>query len=99
MEEDKNIAKTPSPKDYQGLRDYGLEYIRKIGSRHWTDFNVHDPGVTILEALTLGDLSEETIRQKAGSCLPNRSITVSARSVSPGDKSLSRGKRSIVTAE
>ena len=59
MEEDKNIAKTPSPMDYQGLRDYGLEYIRKIGSRHWTDFNVHDPGVTILEALTLAvnDLS------------------------------------------
>lgn len=59
MDEDKKIAKTPSPMDYQGLRDYGLEYIRKIGSRYWTDFNVHDPGVTILEALTLAvnDLS------------------------------------------
>lgn len=59
MDEDKHIAGTPSPMDYQGLRDYGLEYIRKIGSRYWTDFNVHDPGVTILEALTLAvsDLS------------------------------------------
>ena len=45
--------------DYQGLRDYGLEYIRKVGSRYWTDYDAHDPGVTILEALTLAvnDLS------------------------------------------
>lgn len=59
MTEDKNIPKTPSPSDYDGLRDYGLEYIRKVGSRYWTDFHVHDPGVTILEALTLAvnDLS------------------------------------------
>ena len=59
MDEDKKIAKTPSPMDYESLRDYGLEYIRKVGSRYWTDFNVHDPGVTILEALTLAvnDLS------------------------------------------
>ena len=59
MTEDKNIPKTPSPMDYDGLRDYGLEYIRKVGSRYWTDLHVHDPGVTILEALTLAvnDLS------------------------------------------
>ena len=59
MAEDKNIARTPSPMDYQGLRDYGLEYIRKVGSRYWTDYDAHDPGVTILEALTLAvnDLS------------------------------------------
>ena len=59
MTEDKNTTKIPSPMDYDGLCAYGLDYIRKAGSRYWTDFNVHDPGVTILEALTLSinDLS------------------------------------------
>ena len=59
MTENKNITKTPPPMDYDALRDYGLEYIRKVGSRYWTDFDIHDPGVTILEALTLAvnDLS------------------------------------------
>ena len=59
MTEDKNIANKPSPMDYESLRDYGLAYIRKVGSQYWTDFGVHDPGVTILEALTLSinDLS------------------------------------------
>lgn len=59
MTEDKHIPKTPAPMDYDSLRDYGLEYIRKVGSRFWTDYDIHDPGVTILEALTLAinDLS------------------------------------------
>lgn len=58
MIEDKNNG-TPSPMDFNALRDYGLEHIRQIGSHFWTDFGVHDPGVTILEALTLSinDLS------------------------------------------
>lgn len=59
MIEDKNKSKIPSPMDYEALRDYGLEYIKQMGSRFWTDFGAHDPGVTILEALTLSinDLS------------------------------------------
>ena len=65
MTEDKNISKTPAPMDYHGLRDYGLAYIRKVGSRYWTDFNVHDPGVTILEALTLA-VCDLSYRSSAG---------------------------------
>ena len=53
MTEDKNMVETPQPMDYQGLLEYGLAHIRKIGSRSWTDFRAHDPGVTVLEALTL----------------------------------------------
>ena len=58
-EDKKNTASLPGPMDYEKLLEYGLSYIRSIGSRFWTDFNVHDPGVTILEALTLAltDLS------------------------------------------
>lgn len=52
----------PQPLDYEGLKEYGLRYIQQIGSKYWTDFNAHDPGVTILEALTfaLTDLGYRT---------------------------------------
>jgi hypothetical protein len=37
--------------DYNLLREKGLEYIQELGSKLWTDYNIHDPGITILEAL------------------------------------------------
>jgi hypothetical protein len=37
--------------DFQWLRKEGLNYIESLGSDLWTDYNVHDPGITILEAL------------------------------------------------
>ncbi len=37
--------------DYTLLREKGLEHIESLGSSLWTDYNVHDPGVTILEVL------------------------------------------------
>ena len=52
----------PSPINYEQLKEYGLEYIRSIANKQWTDFNLHDPGVTILEALcfALTDLAFRT---------------------------------------
>ncbi|MEN2280586.1 hypothetical protein AAGF08_00510 [Algoriphagus sp. SE2] len=37
--------------DYERLRKEGLEYIESLSSDIWTDYNSHDPGITILEAL------------------------------------------------
>lgn len=37
--------------DYYRLRREGIGFIEQMGSRHWTDYNQHDPGITILEAL------------------------------------------------
>lgn len=37
--------------DYEFLRSLGLRYIEELGSKLWTDYNSHDPGVTILEVL------------------------------------------------
>ena len=37
--------------DYSFLRKKGIEYIEKLGSKIWTDYNTHDPGITILEML------------------------------------------------
>lgn len=37
--------------DYSFLRGKGMEYIEDLASKLWTDYNTHDPGITILEAL------------------------------------------------
>src|SRR5438045_2018875 len=36
--------------NYAALREGGLDLIRKWASQSWTDHNIHDPGITILEA-------------------------------------------------
>lgn len=37
--------------DYQALRKTGIEYLEKVASKIWTDYNIHDPGITSLEIL------------------------------------------------
>jgi hypothetical protein len=37
--------------NYMFLRETGLKYIEDLSSAFWTDYNEHDPGLTILEAL------------------------------------------------
>jgi hypothetical protein len=54
MAEQKVIQKNPDltyDQDYAFLRQAGLDYIQNLGSDTWTDYNEHDPGITILEAL------------------------------------------------
>ena len=46
----KNIN-TADDLDYDFLRRKGQEYIEKIAGKIWTDYNEHDPGITILEML------------------------------------------------
>ncbi|MHC9089477.1 YegP family protein [Tenacibaculum sp. IMCC1] len=49
-----NIPKNISTKDdldFSFLRKEGISYLEKLGGKLWTDFNSHDPGVTILEML------------------------------------------------
>ena len=37
--------------DYDELRKTGISYLEQTGSDNWTDYNVHDPGITTLELL------------------------------------------------
>ena len=48
--------------DYYYLRAEGIRFIQELTGSFWTDFNEHDPGVTILEQLcfALTDLSYRT---------------------------------------
>src|ERR1044072_4065244 len=37
--------------DLDALKEEGLQKIQELAGSEWTDFNFHDPGVTILEIL------------------------------------------------
>src|SRR5512147_2580834 len=37
--------------DFAFLREAGMEVIRQSAASTWTDHNLHDPGITLLEAL------------------------------------------------
>ena len=45
-----------------GLYALGLKYVQALSRRVWTDYNLHDPGITILELLSyaLTDLAYRT---------------------------------------
>ncbi|MEQ1676930.1 MAG: hypothetical protein ABL876_09530 [Chitinophagaceae bacterium] len=54
MENKLTIQKHPELNDssnYELLRQKGMEHIEQMGSQLWTDFNIHDPGITVLELL------------------------------------------------
>ena len=46
----KNISSSDDM-NFDFLRKKGIEYIESLGSKFWTDYNTHDPGITILEIL------------------------------------------------
>ena len=52
-------ANKASGQDFVGLRKEGMELIQRLSPDAWTDHNVHDPGVTLLEELcyAITDLS------------------------------------------
>lgn len=50
----KSIKKSkvlPKSMDFRGLKREGVEHIQKLSGKIWTDYNEHDPGITILENL------------------------------------------------
>ena len=62
MQPSPTIAKDlplPLGQDYAWLRQEGIKHLQHLTGHVWTDYNVHDPGVTLLEALcfTLTDMS------------------------------------------
>ncbi|MBE7169609.1 MAG: hypothetical protein INR73_03420 [Williamsia sp.] len=48
--------------DYEFLRKEGIRLIEQLSGKVWTDYNTHDPGITLLEAVcyTLTDLGYRT---------------------------------------
>jgi hypothetical protein len=54
MYQEQAIALDPNPHpalSYAGLRAEALELLGRLCGDQWSDFNIHDPGITILEQL------------------------------------------------
>lgn len=47
----KNNAGFPEYLDFDALRSEAIQHLGNLSGKIWTDHNVHDPGITILEAL------------------------------------------------
>lgn len=75
--------------DQPQLYAIGLDHVRRLASRIWTDHNVHDPGITTLELLSyaltdltyraslpIKDLFQESTFFTARSALPNQPLTI-----------------------
>ncbi len=66
MDQSNRISRTnasfPDYLDFHRLREKGIVYCQRLASDLWTDFNLHDPGLTILEVLcyALTDLGYRT---------------------------------------
>lgn len=77
---------------YEALRAEGLRYIEELASDLWTDYNTHDPGVTMLEMLcyAITDLGlradmpiEDLLTPEAGELPRLHEQFSSARSILP----------------
>jgi hypothetical protein len=44
-----SLANLPPALDFASLRQEGIRQLERLAGPGWTDFNVHDPGITILE--------------------------------------------------
>ena len=65
MNEAPTLTLTPTEQgamDYASLRAEGIRHLERMAGPSWTDFNTHDPGITILEQLcyALTDLGYRT---------------------------------------
>jgi hypothetical protein len=71
----------PTAQDFYRLRREGIGHIQQAGSDHWTDYNTHDPGISILEALSyaITDLAYRT-------GFPIEDILASSGSAAAGDE-------------
>jgi hypothetical protein len=54
--------KLPQAQDYDFLRKEGIDLIQNLSGDVWSDYNTHDPGITLLEAIcyALTDLGYRT---------------------------------------
>lgn len=60
----RSASEPPSPLDFDALRDEGMRALRRLCGGRWTDHNLHDPGITLLEAYAFA-LSELAYRSDA----------------------------------
>ena len=40
--------------EFAALRSRGIAWLQELTGQRWTDYNLHDPGVTLLETMVYG---------------------------------------------
>lgn len=50
----KRYLSDPDGLDFDGIRSKGIALLQDLSRQQWTDYNLHDPGVTLLELLSYG---------------------------------------------
>lgn len=72
--------------DWEPLREEGLEHLQAISGHLWTDYNIHDPGVTLLELLcyAITDLDQRLSMNIADLVTENTATTTTEHYFSPG---------------
>lgn len=86
------ISKNPTltnDQDYAFLQQTGLDTLEQLGSDQWTDYNEHDPGITIMEALCyaiteLGfrtDLPMQDLLTQADGTIPDTQTLYTAKNI------------------
>ena len=53
------IRKVEGQDKYSQLQEKALKDVQRLAGNVWTDYNVHDPGVTLLDALNYGLLETD----------------------------------------
>jgi len=79
-------------KNFNFLRQEGIKHIQQLASATWTDHNLHDPGITLLETLCYA-LTEAGLQAGADSALESKedvytyiaSLLTSGQQTSPQD--------------
>jgi hypothetical protein len=71
---------------WETLREEGLRHLRAMSGHLWTDYNLHDPGVTLLELLcyAITDLNERVSLGIANLVTENTATATTEHFFSPG---------------
>lgn len=90
--------------DFDAMRREGIRYLQEIAGEQWTDYNVHDPGITILEALCyaitdlgyrMGHSMEDLLAPRKGEGLNPRNF-YSARDILTCNPTTEKDLRKII---
>src|SRR5262249_27674239 len=80
----------PPTLDFESLLSRGVALVQALGGDIWTDFNEHDPGVTILELLcyAITDLAYRTEHPIEDILLPGSDADAANQAFHTGDAAL-----------
>lgn len=81
-----SITESGLPVNWDYLRSEGLKHLQKMTGHLWTDYNIHDPGITLFEALCHGiEELDARISQNIETIIADDSGTATDRYFTPAE--------------